>query len=57
MDRSYFYEKQTLRMVKNIISSTYQNWNENDYQKYMELFQLNEKQKIEELSKGLNEST
>lgn len=57
MDRSYFYEKQTLRMVKNIISSTYQNWNENDYQKYIELFQLNEKQKIEELSKGLNEST
>lgn len=32
MDSSYFYEKQTLRMVKNIISSTYQNWNENDYQ-------------------------
>lgn len=53
MDSSYFYEKQTLRMVKNIVSSTYQNWNENDYQKYMELFQLNEKQKIEELSKGM----
>ena len=53
MDSSYFYEKQSLKMVKNIIASTYSNWNENDYQHYMELFQLNEKQKIEELSKGM----
>jgi ABC-2 type transport system ATP-binding protein len=52
MDSSYFYEKQTLRAVKNIISSAYQNWNENEYQHYMELFQLEEKQKIQELSKG-----
>jgi ABC-2 type transport system ATP-binding protein len=53
MDSSYFYEKQTLRKVKNIVSSTYQNWNENDYKRYMELFQLDEKQKIEDLSKGM----
>lgn len=46
MDSSYFYEKQTLGAVKNIISSAYQNWNENEYRHYMELFQLEEKQKI-----------
>jgi ABC-type multidrug transport system ATPase subunit len=43
MDSSYFYEKQTLRMVKNIISKTYKNLNEHDYQHYIELFELNEK--------------
>lgn len=52
MDSSYFYEKQTLKAVKNIISSAYQNWNETEYQHYIELFQLEEKQKIQELSKG-----
>ena len=53
MDSSYFYEKQTLRTVKNIISSAYQNWNESEYRHYMELFELEEKQKIQELSKGM----
>ena len=53
MDSSYFYEKQTMKTVKGIVASTYRNWNENDYQYYMELFQLDEKQKIEELSKGM----
>lgn len=53
MDSSYFYEKQSLGMLKHIVSSTYQNWNEKDYEYYMKLFQLNEKQKIEELSKGM----
>lgn len=53
MDSSYFYEKQTLRTVKNIISSAYQNWNEHEYRNYMEQFQLEEKQKIQELSKGM----
>ncbi len=53
MDSSYFYEKQSLGMLKHIVSRTYQNWNENDYKYYMKLFQLEEKQKIEELSKGM----
>lgn len=53
MDSSYFYEKQTLKAVKSIISSAYQNWNEDDYLHYMEMFQLEEKQKIQELSKGM----
>lgn len=53
MDSSYFYEKQTIGMVKSIISSTYQNWNEKEYNHYMELFGLEEKQKIQELSKGM----
>lgn len=53
MDSSYFYEKQTLKAVKSIISSAYQNWNEDEYQHYMEMFQLEEKQKIQELSKGM----
>ena len=53
MDSSYFYEKQTLKQVKGIISSAYQNWNEHEYRNYMEQFQLEEKQKIQELSKGM----
>lgn len=53
MDSSYFYEKQSLGAVKRMIASTYQNWNESDYQHYIDLFQLQEKQKIEELSKGM----
>lgn len=53
MDSSYFYEKQTLKAVKNIVSSAYQNWNEHEYRHYMELFKLEEKQKIQELSKGM----
>ncbi|MCL2052149.1 MAG: ABC transporter ATP-binding protein [Lachnospiraceae bacterium] len=53
MDSSYFYEKQTLKSIKNTISGTYRNWNENDYQRYLDLFLLDESQKVEELSKGM----
>ena len=53
MDSSYFYEKQSLKEIKSMVSSAYQNWNENDYRHYMELFRLDEKQKMEELSKGM----
>lgn len=53
MDSSYFYEKETLRAVKNMISRTYRNWDEQKYRHYIKLFHLNEKQKIEELSKGM----
>ena len=53
MDSSYFYEKQTLKAVKSIISRAYQSWNEDEYRHYMDIFQLEEKQKIKELSKGM----
>jgi len=53
-DSCYFYEKQTLLGVKKFISGMYDNWDEQAYRKYMDLFGLDEKKKTGELSKGMS---
>ena len=39
--------------MKGIVSPAYKNWQERDYNDYMEQFGLNPKQKISTLSKGM----
>ncbi|SKC72505.1 ABC transporter ATP-binding protein [Maledivibacter halophilus] len=52
-DRNYFYDEITLKNMKKIISNFYTNWNDNQFYKYMEIFNLKENKKIKELSKGM----
>ena len=48
-----FYEELTLSEMKSIIASAYSSWSEQDFKRYMELFSLDPKQKINTLSKGM----
>lgn len=52
-DDSYFYNELTMAEMKSIIAPAYENWCEQDYKYYMELFKLNAKQVISTLSKGM----
>lgn len=53
LDDGYFYDNLTLNQMKNLISSTYTNWNEKKYEKYLKRFSLDGKQIISSLSKGM----
>lgn len=53
LDDSGFYEEFSLEEMKSIIAPAYRNWQEQDYKNYMEQFELNPKQKISTLSKGM----
>lgn len=53
LDDSGFYEEFTMAEMKGIVAPAYKNWQEQDYKKYMEQFELNPKQKISTLSKGM----
>lgn len=53
LDDGYFYDNLTLNQMKNLVSSTYTNWNEKKYKSYIERFRLDEKQIISSLSKGM----
>ena len=53
LDDGYFYRKLTMREMKKIVAPAYSQWNEAEYKQYMERFALDEKQKIESLSKGM----
>ncbi|SHF27413.1 ABC-2 type transport system ATP-binding protein [Marinitoga hydrogenitolerans DSM 16785] len=52
-DEGYFYEELTLKEMKKIISSSYSNWNEELFKKYIKRFNLPLNQKICNLSKGM----
>ena len=52
-DESYFYEDLTLKAMKNIIAPFYSSWDEALYKKYIRDFSLDEKMKIQKLSKGM----
>ncbi|ENY8660704.1 ABC transporter ATP-binding protein [Clostridioides difficile] len=52
-DDSYFYEELSMAEMKSIIAPSYDNWCEEDYQQNMKRFNLNPKQKIDTLSKGM----
>ncbi|WP_066507547.1 ABC transporter ATP-binding protein [Abyssisolibacter fermentans] len=53
LDNGYFYENLNLKQMKNVIASTYRQWDEHTYQKYLKKFQLSENQLISSLSKGM----
>lgn len=53
LDDGYFYDKLTLNQMKNLVSSTYTNWNKNKYDNYIKRFRLDGKQTISSLSKGM----
>lgn len=52
-DKSNFYEELDMREMTSIIAPFYENWDEREYQAYMKRFNLNEKQTIKSLSKGM----
>lgn len=52
-DESYFYQDLSIKQMKNIVAPFYTHWDEEVFQNYMEEFDLDEKQKIKKLSKGM----
>ena len=53
LDGGGFYEELSLGEMKVIISSAYTSWSEQDFKRYMDMFSLDPKQKINSLSKGM----
>lgn len=53
LDDGGFYEEFSMAQMKGIVAPAYKNWQEKDYNNYMEQFGLNPKQKISTLSKGM----
>ena len=53
LDGGYFYEELSLAEMKSIIAPAYTSWCEQDFKNYLERFNLNPKQKINTLSKGM----
>ena len=52
-DTCKLYETYTVDKAKKFISGFYKQWDEDEYNKYKEIFKLNGKKKIGELSKGM----
>lgn len=52
-DEPGFYQDETVTRMKNMIAPFYESWNEEQFQKYMNEFQLPERKKIKKLSKGM----
>lgn len=48
-----FYESVSIEKMTDIIRPFYNQWDEKKYEKYIRLFDLDEKKKIRELSKGM----
>ncbi|WMJ79110.1 ABC transporter ATP-binding protein [Clostridium sp. MB40-C1] len=53
LDDGFFYENLTLNEMKNVIATCYTSWDEEAYGEYLKKFQLNPKQSIGTLSKGM----
>ena len=53
LDDGCFYEELSLSEMKSIISSAYTSWSEQDFKRYMDMFSLDPKQKINTLSNGM----
>ena len=53
LDDGCFYDELSLSEMKSIISSAYTEWSEQDFKRYMDMFSLEPKQKINTLSKGM----
>ena len=53
LDEGAFYDYLTMAEMKSIVAPAYSRWNENEYRSFMKRFDLNPKQKISTLSKGM----
>lgn len=53
LDDGSFYDELSLAEMKSIISSAYTTWSEQEFKRYMEMFSLDPKKKINTLSKGM----
>lgn len=53
LDDGCFYDELSLAEMKSIISSAYTEWSEQDFKRYMDIFSLDPKQRINTLSKGM----
>ena len=53
LDEGCFYDELSLSEMKSIIASAYTEWSEQDFKRYMDMFSLEPKQKINTLSKGM----
>lgn len=52
-DDDFFYDHLTIKEMKKIVASFYPTWNELTFQGYLHTFQLPEKRKVGDLSKGM----
>ncbi|MBM7715416.1 ABC transporter ATP-binding protein [Siminovitchia sp. FSL H7-0308] len=52
-DENVFYEDSTLKAMKNIIRPAYTQWDESQFNYYVELFELPLKKKVKTFSKGM----
>lgn len=52
-DEGYFYDHLTIKEMKSVIAPAYSNWSEMDFKGYLDRFNLDPKQKISTLSKGM----
>ena len=52
-DESVYYEQLPIRAMTNIIRPFYDKWDQAKYEDYLKRFELDEKKKIKELSKGM----
>lgn len=52
-DECFYYENLSIKDNEKIISSFYKNWNTKVFENYLRKFNLNKKQKVKELSKGM----
>lgn len=53
LDDGCFYDELSLAEMKSILSPAYTTWSEQDFKRYMDLFSLDPKKKINTLSKGM----
>lgn len=53
LDDGCFYDELSLAEMKSVISSAYTSWSEQDFKRYMNMFSLDPRQKINTLSKGM----
>ncbi len=53
LDENYFYEELTVAEMKWVLAPFYRTWDEKAFQRYLKRFQLPQKKKIKELSKGM----
>lgn len=48
-----YYSTKTLASIRKVVSSFYSNWNQETYDKYLAMFNLDESKKVRELSEGM----
>lgn len=53
LDGGGFFEELTVRAMTRMIAPAYARWSDREYQRYMEMFALDPRKKIKELSRGM----